>query len=103
MTMILVRDVFRLKFGKARDAQAAFKDLSAKARTSTGAKSMRMLADLVGPYYTMVFESTYDNLSSYEKFSQQGMSDPEWRTAYQKFVPLVDSGYREIFTVVEEM
>jgi len=100
--MILVRDVFRLKFGKARDAQAAFKDIAAKARSSpaTGARSMRVLSDLVGPYYTMVIESIYDDLASYERFST-ARTDPEWRAAYQKFVPLVESGYREIFTIEE--
>jgi hypothetical protein len=25
----------------------------------------------------------------------------EWKAWYQKFVPLVDSGYREVFTLVE--
>jgi len=102
--MILVRDVFRLKFGKMRDAQASFKDIAARARTApaNGARSMRILTDLVGPYYTMVIESIYDDLASYEKFST-ARSDPEWRAAYQKFVPLVDSGYREIFTIQEAL
>jgi hypothetical protein len=29
------------------------------------------------------------------------MGVEEWKVWYQKFVPLVESGYREIFTVVE--
>ena len=31
------------------------------------------------------------------------MNDPEWRKAYATFVPLVESGYREIFTVHDQM
>jgi len=29
------------------------------------------------------------------------MQQSEWHNWYQKFVPLVESGYREIFTLVE--
>jgi hypothetical protein len=29
------------------------------------------------------------------------MGTDEWQARYQKFVPLAESGYREIFTVVE--
>src|SRR5262245_45800538 len=100
--MILVRDEFRLKFGRERDAQSEFKDIAAKAGSSraNGARSMRILSDQIGTYYTMVIESIYDDLASYERFST-ARTDPEWRAAYQKFVPLVDSGYREIFTIEE--
>jgi hypothetical protein len=101
--MILVRDVFRLKFGKARDALAAFKGIGESARTkgNFGAQSMRILSDLVGPYYTLVFEATHADLASYERDSLKGMSDPEWKKAYATFIPLVESGYREIFTIHE--
>jgi hypothetical protein len=29
------------------------------------------------------------------------MGDTEWQAVYRKIVPLVDSGYREIFTIIE--
>jgi hypothetical protein len=29
------------------------------------------------------------------------MGNDEWRAWYQKFLPLVDSGYREILTIVD--
>jgi NIPSNAP len=99
--MILVRDVFRLKFGKAREAVAAFREVGeAGNRAGFRSDSFRMLTDLVGPYYTLVFETTYPSLAEYEK-TTSSMNDPEWRSAYQKFTPLVESGYREVFTVVQ--
>jgi hypothetical protein len=99
--MIVIRDVFRLKFGKTREALAAFKmvgdHLTAQGRMPS---SSRVLTDLVGPYYTLVLEMTAAGLGEYEQESQRVMQDPEWRTLYQKFTPFVESGYREIFSIV---
>jgi hypothetical protein len=98
--MIVVRDVFKLKFGKARDALAAWKEMGDYfRRTSNNAGQPRILTDLVGEYYTLVMETTWDNLSAWENEMQRGMHETEWRTLYQKFTPLVESGYREILTV----
>ncbi len=100
--MIVVRDVFRLKFGKARDALAAFKESSTVAGAAgLDTRNMRVMTDLVGPYYTMVLEITYENLSAYEQGMTKMQGSAEWRAAYQKFTPHVESGYREIFTIVQ--
>ena len=57
--MILIRDVFRLKFGKARDALAAWKEMAEQGRRSGAMPAPpRLLTDLVGPYYTLVMETT---------------------------------------------
>ncbi len=32
---------------------------------------------------------------------QSEIGAEEWKTWYQKFVPLVETGYREVFTLVE--
>ena len=100
--MILIRDVFRLKFGKSREALAAWKETDDYFHKSgTTAMSMRVLTDLVGPYYTFVLETTAQSLGQYEEESRKAMADPQWRTLYQKFTPLAESGYREIFTIVQ--
>ena len=96
--MILIRDVFRLKFGKAKDVKAAMKE----AKHMMGDGNNRILFDLVGPSYTMVMESTYKDLTEYESAMSKDMGGKGWQDWYhQKFVPLVDSAYREIFTVLE--
>lgn len=97
--MIVVRDVFKLKFGKSRDALAAWKEMGDYMRRSGSTMSPRILTDLVGEYYTMVMESTWDNLSAWENEMHRAMGEAEWRAHYQKFMPLVESGYREILTV----
>jgi hypothetical protein len=98
--MILVRDIFRLKFGKARDALAVWKEMAAYGKRKGQPGSPRVLTDLVGNYYTFVMETTFPDLASWER-DMRGMMDDEWRGLYQKFTPLVESGSREIFTVQE--
>ncbi|HET7451810.1 MAG TPA: NIPSNAP family protein [Thermoanaerobaculia bacterium] len=98
--MVVVRNVFRLKFGKAREAQEAVKNILAVSRRIGLAEPGRVMTDVTGPFYTLVHELTFPELADLERM-QQNMSDPAWKDAYAKFVPLVESGYREIFRVVE--
>ena len=99
--MILVRDIFQLKFGKAKDAKEAWKK-GIKINKEMSKIPFRLLTDLTGQAYTLVLESTFDNLSEYENSMKTVMSAKEWKNWYATFTPLVESSYREIFTVVEE-
>ena len=97
--MILVRDIFRLKFGKAKDAKVLMQEAKTLLKPEEVGKS-RVLFDLVGPSYTMVWEMTHASLTEWESAMAGGM-DAGWREWYQKFVPLIESSHREIFTVLE--
>ncbi len=99
--MILVRDVFRLKYGQARPAVAAFKEGIEIGKKAGEMGSYRVLTDLVGPAYTLVLESTYESLTAFEKTARSMSASEDWKKWYQKFTPLVESGYREMFNVVE--
>ena len=100
--MFLVRDVFQLKFGKAREAMAILKEgLDVSRRVGFRDVPMRLLADVVGSYYTIVLESTFETLAEYERLGQESTAKDEWKTWYQKFVPLVESGHRKIIRIVE--
>jgi hypothetical protein len=96
--MILVRDIFQLKFGKAREAKALWKE-GAAGMNKAGMKVDRILTDLTGPYYTLVMETSHNSLTDFEKAMKQETGTDEFRKFYQKFVELVESGRREIFTV----
>ena len=96
--MIVVRNVFQLKFGKAKEAKALWKKGS-KISKKYGGPS-RAMTDAVGPFYTFVLESTYKDLTDYEKALKKVLGAKEWGRWYQKFTPLVESGYREIFTIL---
>ncbi|HTR81485.1 MAG TPA: hypothetical protein VMM58_07625 [Bacteroidota bacterium] len=99
--MILVREIFQLKFGKAKEAKAAWKEavvIMKKFNIPTG----RAFTDLTGPYYTFVLENTHKDLAEFEASMKNDLGMKEFGEWYQtKFIPLVESGRREIFTIVE--
>ena len=101
--MILVRNVFHLKFGKAREAIALVKEgLAIQKKVLAGVDfSTRLLTDVTGPNYTLVLELTVANLATYEANSPKLFSDKDWQAHYQKMVPLVESGHRDIYSVID--
>jgi hypothetical protein len=99
--MILVRDVFRLKVGKAKEAKALFQEGTTLMKKH-GLPQGRALTDLTGPYYTFVWETTYPNLAAWEGMMSDPRGAEEFSGWYQKFAPLLETGgRREIFTIVE--
>ena len=99
--MIVIRNVFRLKFGKAREAVALMREGVAIQKRAGANFSTRVLTDLTGPFYTVVLEVSVPSLSAFEAEAPRFMADKDFQANYQKLVPLVESGYREIFTIVE--
>jgi hypothetical protein len=96
--MILVREIFQVKFGRMKEAKELWKE-GLKLAPSTEGKP-RLLTDLTGQYYTLVLETTHKDLAAFETSMKQEMAQPGMGGWYQKFIPLVDSGRREIFTIV---
>jgi hypothetical protein len=100
--MIIVRNVFQLKFGKAKEAVSLWREgIETAKRKGHLSGEARVLTDLVGPSYTLVVEFPAESLAEYESSSLATMADPDWRAWYPKFVPLAESAYREIFQVAE--
>jgi hypothetical protein len=92
-----------LEFGKAREAVALFKEgIAIQKRVGAGLDfSTRLLTDVTGPFYTVVLEITVPNLAAFEGDAPRLMGDKDWQANYQKIAPLVESGYREVFTLLE--
>ena len=99
--MILIRNVFQLKFGKAREAVALVKEAVAIQKRAGANFPARILTDITGPFYTVVLELTVPSLAAFETEAPRYMGDKDFQANYQKLVPLVESGHREIFTIVE--
>lgn len=98
--MVLVRDVFQLRFGKAREALALLREEAVLARAD-GAASRRVTTDLTGELYTLVLESEFADLAAFEAALAEAARSEEWRAWYGRFVPLVREGRREVYRVVE--
>ena len=99
--MIVVRNVFHLKFGKAREAVAVMKENLGIVSRIAPDMAGRLLTDVTGRHYTLVLEVTVANLATWESAAPRVFGDQEFRATYEKMLPLVESGHREIFTVVE--
>jgi hypothetical protein len=101
--MIVVRNVFHLEFGKAKEAIALMKEgLAIQKRVLTGVEfSTRLLTDVTGPFYTLVLEVTVPSLAALEASMPRTFGDKDFQANYQKMAALVRSGHREVFTIVE--
>lgn len=101
--MIVIRNVFQLQFGKAKDAVPLLKEgLETQRRILSDVDvSTRLLTDVTGPFYTLVLELTVSDLATYEAAIPRLFADPDWQAIYQKLAGLVESGSREMFRVVE--
>jgi hypothetical protein len=99
--MIVIRNVFRLKFGKTKEAVALMKEGLAIQQRAGATFSSRLLTDLTGPFYTMVLELTVPSLAVFETEAPRFMADKDFQANYQKLVPLVESGYREVLSILE--
>lgn len=98
--MLVVRDIFQLHFGKSREAIALMKAVRQR-EEQLGYPVVRLLADVTGTYYTLVSESHFETLSDFEAAVRAIGGDSEWRAHYEKFIPFVKEGRREIFRVLE--
>jgi hypothetical protein len=98
--MLIVRDVFQLHFGKAKEGLELLKQ-GQGALKGAGYPVDRILADVTGEYYTLVMESRVESLSAFEEALSKTRDLSEWQELYKRFVPLVRSGRREVFQVVE--
>ena len=97
--MIVVREIFQLKFGKAKDALELIQPMVSHMK-STNPGEVRLLTDLVGNYYNLVMEVTYSSMEKYVA-AMENMPAGDLKDAYTKFCDVVIGGHREIWTVVE--
>ena len=100
--MVVVRDIFRLKFGQSKEAIALWKEAAASLRTSGyGALNVRLLTDLAGAaYYTVILESTFNSVGDWEKAHLAARDNTAWKALYSKIIPFTEIGHREILSVI---
>lgn len=97
--MILVRNVFQVKWNEMDKVLAVLKEAAANSQGQSAIS--RVLTDISGPNFTLIFESKADSLDAYWE-SLQAMFDSEQAEQAGAFAQYVESGYREFYNIEYE-
>jgi hypothetical protein len=95
--MILVRGVFHAKYGKGDELVQLLKEGNSMWPSSSIA---RIMTDLSGPFFTVISEAEYDSFNAWEAEAQVVFSDSRFAAWFERMVPLVESGSREFYNLV---
>ena len=100
--MIVARQVFQAKYGRGDELVALFKELNQRMQEG-GVERMRfrILTDVSGPFFTVVTEAEVESLAAWETTFREGMNQPWMGEWFGRMMPLVETGTREFYTVVE--
>ena len=96
--MILVRNIFQAKFGRAGELANEMKKEVNQIRTQNGGKA-RVLTDLSGPFDTVVFEFEVESLAEWERNRREMFSKPEFQEGFARTAGLIESGRAEFYTI----
>jgi len=96
--MIVVRGVFQAKYGKGDELVQLMKESN---MIWPNQREFRMMTDLSGPFFTVITEADYESLSAWEADIQKYFGDDRFSSWFERMVPLVESGSREFYNLVE--
>jgi hypothetical protein len=98
--MIVQRNVFHLKFGKAKEAIEIWKEILNITKTSEmTSPEMRLLSDVSGSSYTLVLEMQMKSLMQLNVGNAIWATNEKLQALYEKFIPLCESSTKEFFTI----
>jgi heme-degrading monooxygenase HmoA len=101
MDMFVIRNVFKCKPGKAKNLIEKFKTATKLMRDAGAFYDERILVDEVATFWTVVIETTVEDMNAFAKSMQEYGSRKDVQDAMAGYMDMVDGGYREIFRVVE--
>ena len=96
--MILVRNVFQLKWGKADEALALTEQFRSLGNAQ-GIRGLRILTDLGGPMFTLVQEMEAESLSEWEQRRGEMFANPEWQAMFARMSDLIEAGRTEFYNI----
>ena len=98
--MILVRQTFKAKFGKAGEVAAQMTEHNAVLSRVLGSDHhWRILTDLSGEFDTVVLEIEVQSLADWETTRGRMFQDPEFRASISRSTELLESGTSRFFTI----
>ena len=100
--MLVVRQVFQAKYGRGDELVALFKEFNANMQSAGGdMPRLRILTDATGQFFTVVTEVEIESLAQWEGSFSDAMGQPWMQEWFGRMMPLVDSGSREFYNIVE--
>jgi len=97
--MYVIRNVFKCKPGQAKHVVEKFK--AAHALMADLDFKTRLMVDEIADFWTVVVEVTVSDLATFGKGMHERGSRQDVQDAMAGYMDMVESGYREIFRVVE--
>jgi hypothetical protein len=103
--MLVERTVLHAKYGRGDELVALYQELTRRIGDESrgeDAARFRILTDATGPLSTVVTELEVENFGTWERVTGEAMALPwigEW---FGRMMPLVESGRREFYTIVED-
>ena len=95
--MILIRQVFQVKYGHMDEVLAALKALPQDSQMS--GFGTRILTDISGPNFTLVIETKAESVDAYWTDLQASFQDPQMAAQMNGVLPYIESGHREFYTI----
>lgn len=98
--MILVRQVFQIKFNQMDKVLGALQQAMDQGADSGGVS--RVLTDISGKNFTLVFETKAESLDAFWQDMQERFQDAESAEQMNIILPYIESGHREFYTIEYE-
>lgn len=99
--MLIARQVFQAKYGRGDELVALFKGFNARMQEDGLSVRFRILTDATGPFFTVVTEIEVESFAAWEGSFRELMARPWMTEWFGRMMPLVESGSREFYNVVE--
>ncbi len=102
--MLLVRDVFQARYGRGDELVALFKEIAGYWQRLPHAAELRgnrILTDASGPFFTVVTELEVADFAAWQRLMAEELAMPEFGDWFARMMPLVETGRREFYTIVQ--
>jgi hypothetical protein len=100
--MLVARQVFQAKYGRGDELVTLFQELNTRMQDAgETALRFRILTDVTGPFFNVVTEVEVESLAAWEGSFREAMNQPWMGEWFGRMMPLVESGRREFYNIVE--
>lgn len=98
--MLLIRDIFRCKPGKARLLAEMLKATIPSMEQEDGFLNCRVMVDYVSSYWTVVLQAEVETIEQFDHHMAHFSRRPAVQEALGGYLDLVEGGHREIYRIL---